>query len=127
MVAFNDFLRSVRTESDYGRRFEVFVKWFLKTDPEWSTQVDEIWLWDEWPDRWGPDCGIDLVFRHKNGQTWAVQAKCYDHANAVFDKFAKDIQMRESNSSLTALGETPTEGLHRTRPDFRPNCRSGPN
>lgn len=26
----------------------------------------------------GADCGIDLVFKHKNGQIWAVQAKCCD-------------------------------------------------
>jgi hypothetical protein len=24
-----------------GRQFEHFVKWFLKNDPEWATQVDE--------------------------------------------------------------------------------------
>ena len=60
-----------------GKQFEHFVKWFLKADPEWSTQVDQVWLWDEYPERWGMDCGIDLVFRHKNGENWAVQAKCY--------------------------------------------------
>jgi len=21
--------------------------------------VEEAWLWDEWPERWGPDSGID--------------------------------------------------------------------
>jgi hypothetical protein len=37
-------------------------------DPEWSTQVSQVWLWNEYPNRWGRDCGIDLVFRHKKGQ-----------------------------------------------------------
>ena len=60
-----------------GKQFERFAKWFLKNDPEWSTQVDQVWLWEEYPERWGIDCGVDLVFRHKNGETWAVQAKCY--------------------------------------------------
>jgi len=23
-----------------GKQFELFVKWFLKADPEWATQVD---------------------------------------------------------------------------------------
>ena len=36
-----------------------------------------VWLWDEWPGRWGRDRGIDLIFEHRKGQTWAVQAKCY--------------------------------------------------
>ena len=77
-----------------GRQFEHFVKWFLKTDPEWSTQIDQVWLWDEWPQRWGADCGVDLVFRHKNGEHWAVQAKCYaqgyDITKHDVDKFLSE-------------------------------------
>ena len=77
-----------------GRQFERFVKWFLKADPEWSTQVDQVWLWDEWPQRWGADCGVDLVFRHKNGEHWAVQAKCYapgyDITKRDVDKFLSE-------------------------------------
>jgi predicted helicase len=75
---FSDFYNSLDTNAlKRGRQFERFVKWFLQTDPEWSTQVEQVWLWDEWPGRWGADCGIDLVFQHKNGDHWAVQAKCY--------------------------------------------------
>lgn len=77
-----------------GNQFEHFVKWFLKADPEWSTQVDQVWLWDEWPERWGADCGVDLVFRHKNGEHWAVQAKCYspdyDITKHDVDKFLSE-------------------------------------
>ncbi len=71
----------------------------MKNDPEWATQVDQIWLWDEWPQRWGADCGIDLVFQHKNGDHWAVQAKCYspdyDITKHDVDKF-----LSESNRPL---------------------------
>ena len=56
-----------------GKQFERVVKWFLKNDPEWATQVDEVWLWDEWPERWGADCGIDIIFRHMNGEHWAPE------------------------------------------------------
>jgi predicted helicase len=78
VAEFGTFYQSLHTDpSKRGRQFERFVKWFLKNDPEWSTQVDQVWLWDEYPERWGVDCGIDLVFRHKNGGNWAVQAKCY--------------------------------------------------
>jgi superfamily II DNA or RNA helicase len=77
-----------------GKQFERFVKWFLKNEPEWATQVDQVWLWDEWPERWGKDCGIDLVFRHKNGENWAVQAKCYspdyDITKHDVDKFLSE-------------------------------------
>lgn len=79
---FSDFYTSLDSDPDKrGKQFEHFVKWFLMADPEWATQVEQVWLWDEWPGRWGVDCGIDLVFRHRNGDHWAVQAKCYapDH------------------------------------------------
>ena len=75
---FSDFYQSLDPDPlKRGKQFEHFVKWFLKADPEWATQVDQVWLWDEWPGRWGADCGIDLVILHKNGDNWAVQAKCY--------------------------------------------------
>src|SRR3989338_2235723 len=97
---FSDFYNSLDPDPvKRGKQFEHFVKWFLKADPEWATQVDQVWLWDEWPERWGADCGIDLVIRHKNGGNWAVQAKCYapDHhiTKHDVDKF-----LSESNRPL---------------------------
>jgi len=92
---FSDFYNSLDADpAKRGKQFEHFVKWFLKADPEWATQVDQVWLWDEWPGRWGADCGIDLVFRHKNGENWAVQAKCYspdyDITKHDVDKFLSE-------------------------------------
>ena len=67
MASFSKFISSFDPDSNTkGKQFEHFVKWFLKNDPEWSTQVDKIWLWDDYPKRWGRDCGVDLVFKHKN-------------------------------------------------------------
>ena len=82
----SSFRRLISSFDVSGKQFEHFVKWFLQHDPEWATQVDKIWLWDEWPDRWGPDCGIDLVFRDKNGETWAVQAKQYAPNTSITKK-----------------------------------------
>jgi predicted helicase len=93
MATFSEFLHSF-TSDIKGKEFEYFVKWFLKNDPEWSTQVNQIWLWDDYPDRWGQDCGIDLVFEHKNGDIWAVQAKCYSPEYSItkpdIDKFLSE-------------------------------------
>lgn len=97
MATFSDLLASF--DADVGKRgkqFEHFVRWFLKTDPEWVTQVADIWLWDEYPERWGIDCGIDLVFKHKNGETWAVQAKCYSAEHDI-TKHDVDKFLSESN------------------------------
>ena len=64
MATFDEFYKSLDPDSGVrGKQFEKFVKWFLKTDPVWKSQVKEVWLWDEHPQRseWGPDCGIDLL------------------------------------------------------------------
>jgi len=95
LATFYEFLGSLDDEHK-GIQFEHFVKWFLKNDPEWSTQVDQIWLWDEYPDRWGRDCGVDLVFTHKNGEVWAVQSKCYSPEYSI-TKPDVDTFLSESN------------------------------
>ena len=97
MATFLEFYQSLDADPQKrGKQFEHFVKWFLKNDPEWSTQVVQVWLWEEYPERWGVDCGIDLVFRHKNGENWAVQAKCY---SPIYDITKHDVDkfLSESN------------------------------
>lgn len=105
MSTFADFLLTFSKDpAQKGREFELFVKHFLKADPEWNTQVEEIWLWDEFPGRWGPDCGIDLVFRDKNGEHWAVQAKCYaseyEITKSDVDRFLSESNRKEIQHRL---------------------------
>ncbi len=103
MATFKQFVNSLDPEKK-GKQFEIFVKWFLKIDPEWSTQVDQIWLWEEYPERWGPDCGIDLVFRNKNSDIWAIQAKCYSPQYSItksdVDKFLSESNRSSINKRL---------------------------
>jgi predicted helicase len=105
MASFSDFLSTFDPDSaKRGRQFEHFVKWFLKNDPEWATQVDEVWLWNDYPRQWGRDCGIDLVFKDKNKKTWAVQAKCYspnyEITKSDVDKFLSESNRKEINHRL---------------------------
>ena len=76
MASFDQFISSIRQEfgeQGAGRKFEVFCKWFLENDPEWSKKVDKVWLWDEYPDKWQrQDLGTDLVFKDNDGLIWAV-------------------------------------------------------
>ena len=82
MATFDEFYKSIESDKS-GKQFEKFVKWFLKNDSTWKLRVDEIWLWDEYPDRWSRDKGIDLVFKDKQSGIWAVQAKQYDSNNYI--------------------------------------------
>ena len=99
MATFDEFYASLDPDIGIrGKQFEKFIKWFLKTDPTWASQVDEVWLWNEYPKRWGADCGIDLIFTHKNGNIWAVQSKCVSPKNDI-KKSEIDSFLSESNDS----------------------------
>lgn len=100
MASFKQFIRSIQSKGNDGKSFALFVEWFLKNDPEWSSRVDKVWHWREWPERWGPDCGIDLIFRCTRGKIWAVQAKCYDEKYYVTKK---DVDTFLSESSRTII------------------------
>ncbi len=102
MASFKDFISTFSSDSgEKGKQFERFVKWFLINDPTWKTQVEQVWHWDEYPNRWGKDLGIDLVFQHKNGDLWAVQAKCYAETTSI-TKAHVDSFISESGSKTFA-------------------------
>ena len=98
MADFDTFASSLRSEfgeTAAGKKFEVFCKWFLQNDPQWSAMVDEVWLWEEYPNKWQKqDLGTDLVFIDKEGNTWAVQAKFFSEHRATtksdFNSFLGD-------------------------------------
>ena len=69
-----------------GRQFEHVCKWFLDNDPVYRSELRRVWLWDDWPGRWGGDAGIDLVAEDRNGELWAIQAKAYDTKYRVSKK-----------------------------------------
>lgn len=96
MTTFEEFISTFDVENSKGKQFEKFCKWFLENDPVWKSQVKRVWLWDDWPGRWGADLGIDLVFQHANGDIWAVQAKCYKQIYPV-TKNDMDSFLSESN------------------------------
>ena len=81
-------------EYERGKQFEKICKWFLETDRRYSNQISNVWLWDDWPGRWGPDSGIDLIAEDREGKIWAIQAKCYDEDYSVtktdIDKFLSE-------------------------------------
>jgi predicted helicase len=69
-----------------GAQFERICQWYLTADPVYAAQLRRVWLWNEWPGRWGIDAGIDLVAEDHDGQLWAIQAKAYDPAFRITKK-----------------------------------------
>lgn len=90
------------SERDKGTRFETLIKYYLKTDPMYSNEFSEIWLWSEFPFRdqfGGKDTGIDLVAKESEGGYTAIQCKCY-RETARIDKPEVDTFLSTSGKSF---------------------------
>jgi superfamily II DNA or RNA helicase len=81
-TSFIDLLRTLDPDPHTrGKQFERLTKWWLTNTPVTPfapLTITKLWLWDEWPDRPGPDIGIDLVAELSDGSLCAIQAKCID-------------------------------------------------
>ena len=140
MATFDEFIGSLHggsSEANKGKKFEVFCKWFLENDPEWSKTVETVWLWDDYPHKWQrQDLGTDLVFRDNEGQIWAVQAKCFsehrtttkgDMNSFLADTGRKEVHRRlwlQTTNKMEAKAEKTLKGQDKpttvfTLNDFR--------
>jgi superfamily II DNA or RNA helicase len=66
-----------------GKQFEKAVKYLLQNDPKYKRKYKHVWLWDEFPERTGPDIGIDLVAQGHDNSLCAIQAKCFDPGRQI--------------------------------------------
>jgi len=78
-----------------------------------------VWLWKDWPGRWGADAGIDLVAETRSGDLWAVQAKAYGPSASItkadLDTFLSESSRPEFAARLL-IGTTDhlSHNAHRT-------------
>ena len=87
--------------TSFGRDFEWLCKWYLEHAPLYRGKFRKVWQWDEWPDRWGRDCGIDLIAETIDRELWAVQCKAVSPEHAV-TKAEIDSFLAESNRKQIA-------------------------
>lgn len=71
-----------------GSAFEHLMASYLRTAPEYAERFDEVYLWQEWPERGNQhDHGIDIVARDVHNGGWcAIQCKFYDPQHHVSKK-----------------------------------------
>lgn len=94
----DELAEAARSNRDKGTQFEKLIANYLLTDPQYADRLADVWLWEEWPDRWSTDVGIDLVARERGtGEYWAIQCKF----------FASDhyLQKTDIDSFFTASGK----------------------
>ena len=96
------FLKLISTFSEDNRargvQFEKLCKWILEIHPVYTSMFKTVWRWDDWPGRWGPDNGIDLIAEDMHGNVWAIQAKCHSEDTSI-TKTMMDSWLSESSNS----------------------------
>jgi predicted helicase len=76
--------RASSSDADMGSRFERLVAAYLKADPAFADQFEDVWLWQYWPGRAGKhDTGVDLVACTREGGLVAIQCKFYDRHSTI--------------------------------------------
>jgi superfamily II DNA or RNA helicase len=113
MQSFQDYFESLSSDVNIkGKTFERAIKWWLESDPVWSSQLKHVWLWDKFPHKTGRDTGIDLVAESISGDYWAIQCKAYS-PDSQLKKADIDSFLSASNRKLYThrLLVTTTKGV----------------
>jgi predicted helicase len=107
----NQYRKYSFSERDKGNRFERLIQAYLQTDPKYSNQFKNVWLWSEFPyrnDFGGNDTGIDIVTLTHTGDFWAVQCKCYQESTTIdkpaVDSFLSTSSRQFKNEELKTVG-----------------------
>lgn len=112
MATIDQFLESLQTDfgtAGKGKPFEVFCKWFLENDPEWSGSIDKVWLWEEYPNKWQTqDLGtVDELYVLSGGRVKTGHS-AYNAMKTYMSKTPEEISLniktksRETAANLSA-------------------------
>jgi predicted helicase len=84
-----------------GDIFEKLMLTFFKTEPTYSAQFKNVWLWQNWPGNRGlPDTGIDLVAENSDDSGFTA-IQCKNYAPHV------TLQKEDIDSFFTESGKSP--------------------
>lgn len=114
---FNKILETYRqkafSERDKGERFERLMQAYLQTDPKYSYQFKNVWMWNDFPgkkDFGGKDIGIDLVAYTHTGDYWAIQCKFFEEDSTI-DKKALDSFLSTSSKQFVDVETLQSVGF----------------
>ena len=113
----------------FGRDFEWVCQWYLEHAPLYRGKFRKVWRWAR-ADRWGRDCGVDLIAETHDCKLWAIQAKAIA-ADRSITKAEVDSFLAESNRRTSTAFDRAASvamnwaAMHAARSTSKPSeCRS---
>ena len=107
--------RTAFSTEDLGSRFERLMQAYLLTDPKYAVLFKNVWLWNEFFAKdhlGGHDTGIDIVCQTFEGDSWAVQCKCFQE-DSYIDKPALDSFLSTSSRKFADENQQTVSFSHR--------------
>lgn len=100
----DEFREIFENQRDKGTKFEDLILNYLKLEPLYASQIEDVWMWSDFPHRSNVgDTGIDLVARTYSDDYWAIQCKFYD-SNYTIRKADVDTFLATSSKSFFVEG-----------------------
>ncbi|TGA95898.1 DEAD/DEAH box helicase [Sporolactobacillus shoreae] len=101
----DEFREAAHTKREKGTLFEKLIVKYLLTDPQFD-QLGDVWLWNDWPDHWGQDVGIDIVAQvNETDEYWAIQCKFFEPKHCVHKKDIDSFFTASGKRFMTNNGE----------------------
>ena len=101
----NEIDNEIHTQRDRGTMFEHLVQAYLKNEPTYKNEFQNVWMLSEVPEEMGIpkiDLGVDLIAQKYTGELVAVQAKFYKSAiqKSNIDSFLGEVGKKYYSSGM---------------------------
>lgn len=80
---FNEYRTKIKNNRDLGTSFENLIKVYFENEPLYKQKFKNVWMWGEWPYKWGQDSGIDLVAEDFEENFYAIQCKFFSKNHQI--------------------------------------------
>jgi predicted helicase len=79
----SEFREKSSNNRDLGTLFEKLIKSYFENEPLYKQKFKNVWMWNDWPYKWGQDSGIDLITEDFEENFYAIQCKFFSEEHQI--------------------------------------------
>lgn len=101
----SEYRNKIKNNRDLGTSFESLIKAYFCNEPMYAQKFKNVWMWNDWPYKWGQDSGIDLITEDFEENFYAIQCKFFSEEHQI-KKDDIDSFFTESGRKFETKGKT---------------------